>query len=144
VYLARYRCALDQTPAGFGQLQFPASPIIRGGTPLDETLLYQPLEHCGHRTLVSVGALGQVIDGAGRRCRELLEHEELGAANSELPLSGPGGAAEHTHNSPEGIQRSGKLRVNLTPGQGSAIVYGLGHRSKVGDTPSAASRSLRR
>jgi len=84
--LAWYRSACHEAPAGFGQLQLAPTPVIRRRAPRNKTLLDQPVNHDRNRALVSVGALGQLIDGAGRSASELLEHEELGASNSEFTL----------------------------------------------------------
>jgi len=84
--LSENRGARHQAPAGFGQFQLASTPVSRRGTSCDETLFYQPPNHHRNRALVSIGALGQLIDGAGRRGSKLLEHKELSASNSEVAL----------------------------------------------------------
>jgi hypothetical protein len=75
--------------------------------PSDQALLDQPPNHHRNRALMGVGAGGQIVDGPGRRFSELLQHEQLGAADAHLLFATPGGAPQYPDDPADRIERSG-------------------------------------
>src|SRR5579875_935724 len=89
--------------AGGGERQLDAAGIGDGVPPRHEPMLDEPPHDDGYGALVGVRAGGERAEGIDGRGRELLEHEELRAADPDRLLRCPGREPQRAHEAAERV-----------------------------------------
>src|SRR5579875_664015 len=95
--------AAQHGPAGGGESQLDAAGIGDGVPPRHEPMLDEPPHDDGYGALVGVRAGGERAEGIDGRGRELLEHEELRAADPDRLLRCPGREPQRAHEAAERV-----------------------------------------
>src|SRR5579883_878508 len=95
--------AAQHGPAGGGERQLDAAGIGDGVPPRHEPMLDEPPHDDGYGALVGVRAGGERAEGIDGRGRELLEHEELRAADPDRLLRCPGREPQRAHEAAERV-----------------------------------------
>jgi hypothetical protein len=111
-HLGGHRSASHYPAAGRRESEL-APPMVAGSRPAhDQALFDQPAHHDRDRALVGVRPIGQLVDGARRLLGQLLEHEQLSAADPESALAGAGRPAQILDDPAHSIQHLGYPRVH--------------------------------
>src|SRR5919107_4967584 len=86
------------------QHQLEPACVAGGAPPRDEAALDQPRDYGRHGALMGAGAFRELVQRLRGRFGELLEHEELRAADSELLFRAPGRFAQDLYDPPQRIE----------------------------------------
>src|SRR5262249_51447235 len=90
--------------------------IVRRRTADHQAALGQPAHHDRYGALMGQRALGQLVDRRRVAAGELVEHEELCAADAEPCLRGPCREAQRSDDAPERIHHRAHVRAVVCQG----------------------------
>src|SRR5579884_976238 len=107
--------AAQDGPAGGGERQLDAAGVGDGVPPRHEPALDEPPHDDGHRALVGVRAGGERAERIRGRGCELLEHEELRAADPGRLLRRPGREPQRPHEPPQRVHHRAHVLGLLAP-----------------------------